>query len=393
MEVAQEYRGNPQWDSSFAPSPDPWGSTASPTPAKHFPRHNPQPRPTSSVHLPDPMGRIERNDAPGTWHHVMNRAIARRTALENRSDFRYFCSLLAREVRRGEIEIHAYCLMSTHFHLLVRSPMGRLSEAMKRIQNRYVRRFNRTRRRDGPLFRGRFRSKVVGDEDYHLVLLRYIDFNPVSAGLASLPSDYPYGSAAAYGRNRGPTWLCRDWVESYLRNRLGRPRYDPSDYRSVFGLPLSESMTALTEKQLGWRSGALQSFDDVVAGSPMRTQDWMLRKALLADGTQPGVPAADANSLLVEARAAQQREPSWTVRATSKTADGWPIVLSALLKDLCGLTTDQVAGITQASTGTVSRRLAAHRVLLGSDAEYLSRAGDLAHRAIQATGWGNAESG
>ena len=329
--------GNPHWDSSFAPSPDPWGSTASPTPAKHFPRHNPQPRPTSSVHLPDPMGRIERNDAPGTWHHVMNRAIARRTALENRSDFRYFCSLLAREVRRGEIEIHAYCLMSTHFHLLVRSPMGRLSEAMKRIQNRYVRRFNRTRRRDGPLFRGRFRSKVVGDEDYHLVLLRYIDFNPVSAGLASLPSDYPYGSAAAYGRNRGP--------------------------------------------------------DDVVAGSPMRTQDWMLRKALLADGTQPGVPAADANSLLVEARAAQQREPSWTVRATSKTADGWPIVLSALLKDLCGLTTDQVAGITQASTGTVSRRLAAHRVLLGSDAEYLSRAGDLAHRAIQATGWGNAESG
>lgn len=177
-----------------------------------------------------------------------------------------------------------------------------------------------------------------------------------------------------------------------LRSRFGRQEYDPDDYESVFGQPLSKSLTSVTEKQLGWRSGTLQSFDDVVAGSPMRTQDWMRRNALLADGTRPGFPAADTNSLLVETRIAQQSEPGWTVRATSRTVDGWPIVLSALLKNLCGLTTDQVAGLTQASTGTVSGRLAAHRVLLDTDPVDSSRAGDLVQRALRVTGWGDAGS-
>ena len=62
---------------------------------------------------------------------------------------RYFLSRVARAVRRGEIEVHSFCIMATHFHLLVRSPTGRLSEAMRRIQNEYVRYFNRKRRRDG----------------------------------------------------------------------------------------------------------------------------------------------------------------------------------------------------------------------------------------------------
>src|ERR1043166_171410 len=93
------------------------------------------------------MVRPPRADAPDTWHHVFNRAIARRTMFERRDDFRFFLALLACSVRRGDLELHAYSLMGTHFHLLVRSPAGRLAEAMHHVQLAYSRRFNRSEER------------------------------------------------------------------------------------------------------------------------------------------------------------------------------------------------------------------------------------------------------
>src|SRR5262245_12079043 len=127
--------------------------------------------------------RRPRLDEPGTWHHVINRGVARRTLFEGESDIRFFLAELARAVRRGEIELHAYAIMSTHFHLLVCSPNGLLAVAMRNVEREYVRRFNRVRRRDGPLMRGRFLSKPVFSLAYRRLLVRYIDFNPVRASL------------------------------------------------------------------------------------------------------------------------------------------------------------------------------------------------------------------
>ena len=141
------------------------------------------------------MPRIPRGDVPGSWHHVMNRAIARRTLFERREDFRFFLAQVARSVRRGELEVHAYCLVGTHYHLLVRSPKGRLAEAMQRVQLAYSRWFNRSRRRDGSLVRSRYRSKAVRSLCYRRVLVGYIDANPCSARIAPRPESYPYGSA------------------------------------------------------------------------------------------------------------------------------------------------------------------------------------------------------
>ena len=78
------------------------------------------------------MPRRPRLDRPGLLHHVMNRAISRRTAFETREDIRRFLALIACAVREGRIEVHAYSILSTHFHLLVRSLDGRLSETMRR---------------------------------------------------------------------------------------------------------------------------------------------------------------------------------------------------------------------------------------------------------------------
>ncbi|MHC4934459.1 MAG: transposase [Planctomycetota bacterium] len=91
------------------------------------------------------MGRSHtcRRDGIGRWQHLYHRGAARRTVFETRRDNRYFLAQLAKAVHRGEVEIHAICLLTNHFHALVRSPDGRISQAMMRALQSYVRYFNR----------------------------------------------------------------------------------------------------------------------------------------------------------------------------------------------------------------------------------------------------------
>ena len=65
------------------------------------------------------MARSSRRDEPGAWHHVMNRGLAKRTVFENREGMRYFKSRIAYATRRAELEVHAFAILTTHFHFLV----------------------------------------------------------------------------------------------------------------------------------------------------------------------------------------------------------------------------------------------------------------------------------
>ena len=107
------------------------------------------------------MARRPRQDHPDSGHHVINRGLAKRPLFEDREDIRFFLSRLAHEVRRGRIEVHAWCVLTTHFRPLVRSQIGEVSEALRRSQNVYSRFLNRGHRRNGTLVRGRFFSKPV----------------------------------------------------------------------------------------------------------------------------------------------------------------------------------------------------------------------------------------
>jgi REP element-mobilizing transposase RayT len=99
---------------------------------------------------------------------------------------------------RYAVEIHSYCVMSNHFHLLVRSNNGKLSDFMRFVVGRFTRMHNLRRGGDGPLFRGRFTSKHI-DSDPHLVeCLRYIHLNPVRAGLVETAEQWEFSSARAY---------------------------------------------------------------------------------------------------------------------------------------------------------------------------------------------------
>lgn len=331
------------------------------------------------------MARNSRLDVPGSWHHVMNRGIARRTAFETRSDVRSFLARAARAVRRGEIEVHAFCVMTTHFHLLVRSPNGQLSEAMRRIQNEYVRRFNRSRRRDGPLFRGRFRSMPVDSLTYRRTLVRYIDANPVSAGIAPSPHGYPHGSARLYTSHSGPAWLKRHWIEGSVRDATRRA-YDGRGYMEVFGGALPTRLRDLVELRIERGRSGPDPLDDLVSATPHELVSLMRHRARLADGTRPGLAACDPCSVSEAVERGRELSGSWIIHPGQKPVDAWLQVHASLLCDLCGLTASQVGRRLSRSESGVGKLRARHRARMQEDEAYAERVGGLVLFALEACG-------
>jgi REP element-mobilizing transposase RayT len=326
--------------------------------------------------------RAGRIDAVGRIHHVMNRGIARRTMFETRRDCRKFLACLAREVRAGRIAVLAYCVMSTHFHLLVRSLQGEISSVMQRVQNDYARWFNRGRKRDGPLHRARFTSKVVDNDEYLFNVVRYIDFNPVQAGLAESPALYPFGSAHAYARLSGPRWLARAWMEKQLRSPTHASEYDPAQYARLFGDPISPALSRVIERRLQFRRGHEDPLDDLLAASGVEVEEWMKRKASLADGTTAGIPVCDSDlvSEFLEERA--RTEGEWPDPSSQRRIDAWAQVHAALLRDLCGATRIETAIRLGQSERAVGRALVRHRRSLFGSAPYASRVSELAQAAL-----------
>ncbi|MFT5050901.1 MAG: REP element-mobilizing transposase RayT [Chlamydiales bacterium] len=315
-----------------------------------------------------------RGDSPGAWHHVMNRGVARRMVIENERDAEEFRACLLRVVEGGLIEIHAYCLMGTHFHMLVRSPKGELARAMMLMQNRYARWFNRGRRRDGPLWRGRFLSKLVCSEAYWHTLVRYIDHNPVKAGIVLCPDAYRLGSAWHYARKSGPPWLTRAEVEQTVREELRNAVYDPADYCSVFGDPLSRSGQWMLERNGFSHADVEGSFVDLVGAAPDRVRAWMRRKARLADGDpMVGAGVIDPDVLIAVVTEHQLEDPDWSVRPGRRAKPGWRALTCALLHQVSGCTIDEIATRVGVGASTVWRHLHQHPGLLLGDPQYERR--------------------
>ena len=320
------------------------------------------------------MPRRLRKDYPGAWHHVMDRGVAKRTLFETRRDVRFFLSCLAWQVRAGDIEVHAYAVLTTHFHLLVRSPRGRLSRAMQGALDAYARWFNRSRRRDGPLFRGRFVNRVVETGAYWECVLSYIDRNPVSAGLAASPVEYPYGSARHYARGKGPPWLTRRAVEGAVRAREEGP-WDPALYvrrsrqaltpgaRWVVGRRLREATT---------RGG--DPLDGLLGTAPDRVRAWMEEKTRIADGTAPGLAVASPVTLAEGVRRRSVRDPGRLLILGRRRAPWWEALQAGLLRLCTGLRHEEVGERMGLPLTTARKRAGLFAAGAAGDAAFLADA-------------------
>jgi len=129
------------------------------------------------------MPRQPRLDAPGALHHVMGRGIERTNIFRIDRDRDDFLNRLGNQCMEGNLIVYAWCLLSNHFHLLVRTGGQPISRSMKKLLTGYVVNFNLRHKRTGHLFQNRYKSIICEDDPYLLELTRYIHLNPVRAGL------------------------------------------------------------------------------------------------------------------------------------------------------------------------------------------------------------------
>lgn len=141
------------------------------------------------------MPRQARIVLPGIALHVVQRGNDRHACFRHDGDrFLYLLHLRELADKHG-CAVHAYCLMTNHVHLLL-TPLttGSVSELMRDLGQRYVQYVNRAYGRTGTLWEGRFRSCIVESARYVLACYRYIELNPVRAGMVGCASDYPWSS-------------------------------------------------------------------------------------------------------------------------------------------------------------------------------------------------------
>lgn len=166
------------------------------------------------------MGRRARDDSDSGWFHVFNRGVDRCEIFRSGLDARHFLDLLgAHSVAHG-VEVHAYCLLGNHYHVLFFAPDGGLSSVMQRLTSLYVRHFNERHERDGPLFRSRFRSIGVADETYLDTVGRYIHRNSYDRFPAMPPRAYRWSSMQWYViSGNKPDWLHTEKLLSFHSTR------------------------------------------------------------------------------------------------------------------------------------------------------------------------------
>jgi putative transposase len=141
------------------------------------------------------MPRIARGHSDGLIFHILNRGNGRQDIFHKDDDFKVFIDLLATVQEMYEIRIFAYCLMTNHFHLLLKPIKSEnLSRGMQWLMTSHVRRYHRHYKSSGHVWQGRYKSFIVQEDDHLLTVARYIEGNPVRAAMVASAKNWPWSS-------------------------------------------------------------------------------------------------------------------------------------------------------------------------------------------------------
>ncbi len=174
------------------------------------------------------MPRPLRIEYKGAWYHVINKSAGRRLVFRNDDQRQFFLSILNDVCDTYDIHIHAYCLLPNQFHLLIQTPRGNLSEAMRQINSIYTQHYNNSlkTKNSGRLFRDRFKAVLIDAEQYLNRVSRAIHLLPVTTKKVKNPADYEWSSYNAYvTKNKPPRWLHRNTILSSFGKRQQAAQY------------------------------------------------------------------------------------------------------------------------------------------------------------------------
>lgn len=285
------------------------------------------------------MPRPPRIEFENAWYHVMNRGAGRRPIFPDDSARNYFLELLSEIKAEYRIEIHAYCLMGNHYHLLVRTPHANLNLAMQKLSSAYTRQHNRLMKTDGPLFKGRYKAILIAEESYLAQVSRYIHRNPVEAKLVKSALDYCWSSFPAYCEpSKSQSWLSMD--KSIMQVS---PRADRREYLQFVENPLAPSMSQFyRSKQLPGVLGSKEA-RRLVENHTGYQREWHPEKRLSLPELTNWVAKSfevSSNSILLSKRGSPNR-PRAVAMYLAQTAGKYPV---ADLADYFGVGS---SGVTQ----------------------------------------------
>lgn len=216
------------------------------------------------------MPRLARLCLPGQAHHVLQRGNNRQAVFFDDEGRRLFLHWLGEAAAAEGCAVHAYVLMTNHFHLAVTAGGGAsIPRMMQSLGRRYVGYVNRTLGRTGTLWEGRYKSTVLDSETYLLACLRYIEANPLRAGMVARPEDHLWSSYRANALGWRDPLLTPH--ETY-RALGATPSERQAAYRALFAEGLGgEQLDALRDSiQRGWAPGSDRFRREVEAASGRR---------------------------------------------------------------------------------------------------------------------------
>ncbi len=168
------------------------------------------------------MARPLRPLVAGGLYHVTTSATGREHLFRNDRERGFFLRLAEDVVTRFHWRCRAYCVLGTHYHLMVETPEANLDRGMQRLNGMYAQWFNRQDERTGHLVADRYYSGLIEGESHAMGVVRYIARNPIRAGLCRSPEDWPWSSyAATIGQAPAPAFLDADELVRWFSAKRG----------------------------------------------------------------------------------------------------------------------------------------------------------------------------
>jgi len=185
------------------------------------------------------MSRPLRIELAGGLYHVTSCGDRREDIYFSDADRQQWLTILADVCQHFNWRCHAWCQMTNHYHLVIETPEANLAQGMRQLNGVYTQYVNRTHRRVGHVFQGRYKAILVERDAYLLELARYVVLNPVRAGIVALPGDWRWSSwGAMMDQSLSPEWLETGWLLRQFSENDAHARKAYEDFvRAGIGLP------------------------------------------------------------------------------------------------------------------------------------------------------------